>query len=526
LATKALLIAAACLGFGLAAPACAKDWGLVLGIDDYEFFEPYDPNKPVAGHTDLQGAAADATVIGNALRGVGVDLPDNRFLTDRKATLAAFEAGWKEVIAKAAPGDRFFVSFAGHGGQEEEIAEPFDEKDGLDETIMFADFNPDKPREGRLNDDQLHELLGSAPQLQIIWVMDSCHSGGLERAVTTGVTGLSRSGGKWKIPIDPLPGELPSGAGETGQPDLPHVTQILATATDDRLVNETTFEGQPHGALSWYFAKAIAGEADSNQDGNLTRLELASYIGDRVFTHMEQNQQPRFLPRGDTSVMLSLHAAPPPPPPVDLTHLPVKFEGAPPPGLSAEHCPGCRVVEQGQELTFRQQAGGWAVFSGQGDQTTVLTGDAVPQVIRRQFLLDLNEAKVTTLPPIELHPLQSAARQPIGTRIGFQAAPPTPDLVFLTLFNVASDGTVQYPLYPPGFSESKPAPQGISLQFDVAPPTGEDQLVVIWCKRPPLSLHALLAQANGHVVPTMHDVIATTADTQCQYGRIGLFTEG
>ncbi|MGV8953072.1 MAG: caspase family protein [Cypionkella sp.] len=497
-----------------------------MGIDDYEFFEPFDPNKPVAGHTDLQGAAADATVIGDALRSVGVDLPDNRFLTNRNATLAAFKAGWDEVIAKAAPGDRLFVSFAGHGGQEEEIAPPIDEKDGLDETIMFADFNPDHPREGRLNDDQLHELLASAPQLQIIWVMDSCHSGGLERSVNASATGLSRSGGKWKIPIDPLPGELPSGAGETGQPDLPNVTQILATATDDRLVNETTFEGQPHGALSWYFAKAILGEADSDQDGNLTRLELASYIGDRVFTHMEQNQQPRFLPRGDPSVMLSLHAAPPPPPVVDAGLLPVKFEGAPPPGLTEQNCPGCRVVDQGQELTFHQQADGWAVFSGQGDLTTVLQGDAVPQVIRRKFLLDLNEAKVPTLPTITLHPRQSAARQPIGARVGFDAPPPSAELAYLTLFNLASDGSVQYGLYPAGFSESKPATQGLSLVFDVAPPTGEDQLVVIWCKRPPLALHALLAQANGHTVPSMSDVIAATADTQCQFGRIGLFTEG
>lgn len=497
-----------------------------MGIDDYEFFQPFDANKPGAGHTDLQGAAADATVIGNALREVGVDLPDSRFLTNRKATLPAFDAAWREVIAQAAPGDRLFVSFAGHGGQEEETAAPLDEKDGLDETIMFADFNPDRPREGRLNDDQLHELLASAPQLQIIWVMDSCHSGGLERSVNASVTGLSRSGGRWKIPIDPLPQELPSGTGETGQPDLPNVTQILATATDDRLVNETTFEGQPHGALSWYFAKAILGEADTDQDGNLTRLELASFIGDRVFTHMEQNQQPRFLPRGDPSVMLSLRAAPPPAPQIDTSLLAVKFEGAPPPGLSAQNCPGCRVVDQGQELTFRQQADGWAVFSGQGDQVTILRGDATPQIVRRKFLLDLNAAKVANLPPIVLNPRQTAARQPIGARVGFDAPLPSPEMPYLTLFNLASDGSVQYPLYPSGFSESKPASDGLSLVFDVAPPTGEDQLVVIWCKRPPLSLHALLAQSNGHTVPPMSEIIATTADTQCQYGRIGLFTEG
>lgn len=526
MAIKPFLMAAACLGFGMTETACAKDWGIVMGIDDYEFFEPFDPDKPARGHTDLQGAAADATVIGSALRQVGVDLPDNRFLTNRGATLPAFEAAWRDVIAQAAPGDRLFVSFAGHGGQEEEAAAPLDEKDGLDETIMFADFNPESAREGRLNDDQLRELLLSAPHLQIIWVMDSCHSGGLERSVNASATGLSRSGGRWKIPIDPLPTELPSGEGETGQPDLPNVTQILATATDDRLVNETTFEGQPHGALSWYFAKAILGEADTDQDGNLTRLELASFIGDRVFTHMEQNQQPRFLPRGDPSVMLSLNGAPPLATQVDTSLLPVKFEGAPPPGLSAENCQGCRVVDQGQELTFRQESNGWAVFSGQGDQVTTLNGDATSQIVRRKFLLDLNMAKVPNLPPITLTPRQSAARQPIGARVGFDAPLPSPDMPFLTLFNLASDGSVQYPLYPPGMSETEPSTDGLSLTFDVAPPTGEDQLVVIWCKRPPLSLHALLARGNGRTVPPMSEILATTADTQCQYGRIGLFTEG
>jgi hypothetical protein len=373
----------------------------------------------------------------------------------------------------------------------------------------------------------LHELLGSVPQIQIVWVMDSCHSGGLERSITPGAGGLSRSGGIWDIPIDPIPNELPSGQGETGQPDLPNVTQILATATDDRLVQETTFDNQPHGALSWYFAKAIEGEADQNGDGNLTRLELASYIGDRVFTHMDQNQQPRFLPRGDTSVMVNLHGAPPPPPPpAPPQGLAIKIVGAPPPGLDKGVCPGCHVVAQGQELMFQQVATGWAVFNGHGDQITTITGDATAQIARMDFLLGLNDIKVSSLPPVVLNPIQSAARQPLGATVGFDFPQPSPDLAFLTLFNVASDGTVQYGLYPPGFSESKPAAQGLSLRFSVTPPTGEDQLVVIWCARPPLSLHALLAQANGHVVPNISDIVATTADTKCQYGRIGLFTEG
>jgi len=166
------------------------------------------------------------------------------------------------------------------------------------------------------------------------------------------------------------------------------------------------------------------------------------------------------------------------------------------------------------------------VYSGQGDRITTITTDATAQIARAQFLIDLNAAKVARFPPVEITPLQSAARQPLGSTVGFDFRPPQPDLAFVTLFNVASDGTVQYPLYPAGFSESRPVDQSLSLRFSVAPPTGEDQLVTIWCTRPPLGLHDLLVTHTGKTVPPMSEFLAATADTTCQYGRIGLFTEG
>jgi hypothetical protein len=517
------------LALCLAAPAVARDWGIVIGIDDYVHFETYDPDHPKSGFFDLQGAVNDASVVRDALRAEGVDLPETRVLLDQSATLAAFQAAWADVTSKAAPGDTIFVTYAGHGGQEREVSAPMDEADGMDETLMFADFDPENPRQGRLNDDQLHEMLGSVPQFQIIWVMDSCHSAGLERSITAGAGGRSRSGGVWDIPVDPLPTEAASGAGDSAAPVLSNVTQILATATEDLLVQETTFDGAPHGALSWFFAKAITGEADQNGDGAITRLELSSYVGDRVFTHMEQNQQPKFVPRGDTSVMLSLDrdvSIEPAPAAATASGLPVRLVGAPPPGIDPAHCPGCQIVDQGQALMFEAGPGGWTVYSGQGDRITTITTDATAQIARAQFLIDLNAAKVARFPPVEITPLQSAARQPLGSTVGFDFRPPQPDLAFVTLFNVASDGTVQYPLYPAGFSESRPVDQSLSLRFSVAPPTGEDQLVTIWCTRPPLGLHDLLVTHTGKTVPPMSEFLAATADTTCQYGRIGLFTEG
>ena len=523
---KSTLIAAllACA----ALPAAARDWAIVMGIDDYINFVPFDPQNPKSGLFDLAGAVNDATVIRDALRVSGVDLPDSRVLLNQDATLAAFQAAWADVTAQAAAGDTIFVTYAGHGGQEREASIPLDEADGRDETLMFADFDPQNARMGRLNDDQIYELLAASPQFQIIWVMDSCSSGGLERAINPAATGRSRSGGVWDIPIDPLPTEAPAGAGETGAAGLSHVTQILATATDDLLVTETAFDGEAHGALSWFFAKAIGGEADQNGDGAMTRLELSSFIGDRVFTHMEQNQQPKFVPRGDASVMLNLsrglviEAAPKAAP----TGLPIRLVGAPPPGLDIGNCPGCRVVTAGHAVMFQAVAAGWDVYSGQGDRITTITANAEAQIARAAFLIDLNGAKQPNLAPVVIGAMQSAARQTVGTNVGFEFRAPSRDLPFVTLFNVASDGSVQYPLYPPGFDPAVAVTDALTLQFAVTPPTGEDQLIAIWCARPPLGLQDLLVAGTGKTVPAMADILAATADTTCQYGRIGLFTEG
>ena len=512
----------------LAQGAAAKEWGLVVGIDDYRHFKPRGETR--AGQlTDLEGATNDASVIAASLRKVGVDLPDHRFLMDDRATLAAFRAGWDEITSKAAPGDTIIVTFAGHGGQEKEVREPFDEKaDGKDETLMFHDFNPEKANEGRINDDQLRELLKAASQFNVIWVMDSCHSAGLERSINPLVAGMSRNGGTWDIPLDEIPDELPSGEGDDDAAELAHVTQILATASEDRVVNETAFDNVKHGALSYFFAKAIGGEADTDKNGTITRAELAGYVEDRVFTHMDGKQQPTFLPRGDSTTAFSLlKDAPKPvkaPVPVKIEGMTVRLIGPPPPGFE-NGCPGCTFVQDAAKITFERVTHGWKVYNATGDEVTVITGKAEAQIKRAAFLQDLNAGKNPGMAPMKIEPLQSQARQPIGAQVGWKFSPPSRLLPYLTLFNIASDGSVQYGITPPGFREDEPTDRGLTLKFSVAPPPGVDQLIAVYCKRPPLHLQSLLKQVNGRTVPAYKDMLDTLGNNSCQFGRVGLFTE-
>lgn len=508
------------------AQARAEQFALVVGIDDYIHLKPPAQARadgdPIG---DLLGAENDAKEIAQALLSRSVDLPPSRILLSRDATLANFLAAWRQMVDQASAGDTLIVSFAGHGGQETEVAEPKDEADGRDETIMFADFNPESPREGRLNDDQLRNLLVEAAQFSILWVMDSCHSGGLERSIGEGSAGLSRNGGNWNISVEPLAQEIEASVGDNDA-NLAHVTQILATATDERVVTETVFQGRPHGALSYFFAQAVAGAADVNQDLFISRLELSNYLDTQIVAHMNQNQKPRILPRGDRSIALSLgeERAPEQQTPEVETLIRVHVQAAEHPFLFS---PNVILVEDAADLTLRKAAGGWDVFNHTGDRITLLPDgkvDGINKIIARAELMKAFPGLIRTDRPFgKILPGQPPVLQNIGDLVGFRFIPPSPKMRFLTIFNLAGDGTFQY-LHPGLSDQSMIAEQGLSISFKVTQPTGVDQLVGVYCTHEPTTFQNFLIQHDQGVPPAPAEFEAYFRKADCQLGRTGLYT--
>jgi len=87
----------------------------------------------------------------------------------RAKTLAAIRAAAKQLK----PGDLFFLSYSGHGGQVDDVSG--DERDKLDETWCLYD--------GQLIDDELYlELSRFARNVRVLVLSDSCHSGTVTRA--------------------------------------------------------------------------------------------------------------------------------------------------------------------------------------------------------------------------------------------------------------------------------------------------------------------------------------------------------
>lgn len=531
-----IILASFCIFIFSVGGAYGKQFGLVVGIDDYKHFLPRSETPP-GGHTDLQGAANDAKLIAKTLRANNVDLPDENILINADATTDNFLAAFDRLLNTATPGDTLIITFAGHGGQESEVAAPLDEKDKLDETLMFFEFDPKNPRKGRLNDDQIREKLISARKFNIILVMDSCHSGGLERSVNSRFVGASRNGGKWNISVDPLLDEIVPKSGDADKP-LAHVTQILATETDKLLVTETRIDGMPHGALSYFFAQGISGKADGDKNKFVSRRELSNYIETQVVAHMNQNQKPRFLPRGDDTVAFQLGSDEL----VNSQQVDVKIAAVNTVdneqsitvntlGIKHNFVFGSDVsfVSESADLTFERNSEGWAIYNHTGDRIYHLLkrdelGVGPQQIVARTKLLKaLHKMVRSDLPLGKVIARQSPKLQLVGSRVKFNFVAPSQRLTHLTAFNLAGSGEFQY-LYPQRGSSSEIGANGLLLEFEVAPPAGADQLIGLYCDAQPTKLQQFLLQHNGGSAPDPLKFANLMQQTDCQIGRIGLFT--
>src|SRR6202043_1324124 len=119
----------------------------------------------------------------------------------------------------------------------------------------------------RILDDEVQGLWNSVQgRNRIIFVADACHSGGMTRQIDARIAAelRYRTAGLYDVEND-LQTEIKI-LRSSNLLELPHVV-FLSGAQDGELVPELVIDGRPQGALSWSFADAIAGRADSNRDG-------------------------------------------------------------------------------------------------------------------------------------------------------------------------------------------------------------------------------------------------------------------
>ncbi|MHA1157298.1 MAG: caspase family protein [Alphaproteobacteria bacterium] len=514
---------AACLLAAGAAPAGAQDlYGLVIGIDDY-----------AEGLNDLEGAVNDADVISAALTEIGAQ--DLVVLRDAQATKSAIESAWYALVDRAGAGDTIVFTYAGHGSQEPEPEGRNGEDDGLNENFLLAGYaDSGLGTLERIVDDEVNTWLMAADQkgIQVIFVADSCHSGTMFRSA--GSPAVRYRTGRFSDPdldedLLTLP---PPAAALIEAADFSLVTFISATQ-DGMLTPELIIDGQPHGALSWAFAKAIRGAADGDRDGQLTQQELLSYLVPTVQAESENQQIPSVYPLSPDArpVMPSglyrpgaaadvAEAAPPHDP--DEVRLHVL-------GASATvNLPGIRVVDDEAEADLIWNHGTGTVDHRIGGRVAEAVGvDQIAAVLSKWAALAFIKGRASDDPVALSLPSGNQTYQ-IGDVIEFAmegARKP-----HLTLFNLPPNGRVEL-FIPSSTIEAQRDWRGRRLaeQFQVTrPPFGAEHMIAILTDQPALALHAALqsmptAETAGGLSAALRTVLR---DMPFQAGVTAIYTSG
>lgn len=270
---------------------------LILGINTYA--GRVGKREPGSGQItcrpirQLKGAVNDARAIETAVRPLAVT---TRVMLEREVTRTSFFVAWEELVKKAGAGDILLLTYAGHGGLEPERVHG-SETSGYDQTLIFGGFDclQRADRVERVVDDEIHQMLLAAEKkgVRVLFVADCCHSGTLTRSVDPrlGAELSYRAIDRYDVAA-----ELSGSANRSNSPP-PAPTELsnvvfFAASQDHELVPEIEIDGRPHGALSVAFARALSAQADSNSDGIITGLELATYVRRYIRAITDSGQHP------------------------------------------------------------------------------------------------------------------------------------------------------------------------------------------------------------------------------------------
>lgn len=497
---------------------------LVVGIDNYNSLRK------------LEGAANDARDISSSLRAIGAR--DVVVLLDAQASRAEIVKSFRELAARAkVDGGWLVFAYAGHGGQEPERIKS-DEADGRDEAFLLAGYaNSGTANAERIVDNDLYSLFAAVdPNVPILFIADSCHSGTMTRSVDARARPYStRSSPYGPILADSLP-PPPAESRSKSYAELPNVI-FVASATDSEATVELPIEGMPRGAVSWYMARAFEGRADANGNGVTTFGELRQYIGVTARNATENRQHPtvNFLPGRDADALpFASNKMTGGNEDTELARIGVWVSGGSTSLLN--EVPGAIAATSARTADLLwDKARGQVLNNALGDVLAEQPAGRSPQ----SFIAGVTD-KWRALRELKL----MSAAQPLAISIGPRgegalysggqvevavAQRSNPALKYLTLINLAGDGTVQW-LFPSSDvgTEAGPLPASARPGFatKVGPPYGADHVIAIATTNDPRDLRQQLRVLDGQLAATSAlTIIRTALNGQAHaIGVAGLYT--
>jgi hypothetical protein len=253
-----------------------KDWGLIIGIEDYDRLP------------SVEYARKDALIVRDYfIRLLGIPEENIILLLDTDATKARIEGYLKKYIPQnVGKNANLYVYFAGHGMPGTKKGEPylvpydadtrFIEQTGYKLISFYQDLN-------KLDLKRAYVFL------------DSCFSGMASRAAEMLVKGA--------------------------RPALLHVQRVRPPSNSVISLNATSvgqisnaYPEKEHGLFTYYLLRGLKGEADQDHDGWTSMKEMYGYVRNhvtRASRRMQAEQTPSIVPPSsqwkDIALSRSMH---------------------------------------------------------------------------------------------------------------------------------------------------------------------------------------------------------------------------
>ena len=222
-------------------------YALIIGIGAYQ-------DENIRG---LRYTEADARAFYDMLTDperAGFPPANVKLLLDEQATMFNVrDAMSRWLFSRAQPDSTVIVFFAGHGHAERDRTGT--EEDGFAKYLLPWDTKTENLMASAISNVDFKRLLSTIKARRLVTFLDACYSGGLANADARDVGVLDAS-------VQPL------GVGK-GR------LTIAAAQPNQRSYED---EALGHGIFTHHLIKALRGDADSDQDGCVTVMEVFKYL--------------------------------------------------------------------------------------------------------------------------------------------------------------------------------------------------------------------------------------------------------
>ncbi len=512
------------LGLTALAPtsANAEVRALLVGVSKF--------NSPVI--PDLEGPTYDLAAMEVLVRKEGAS--DVTVLRDAAVTRTTVETALHALGLRSKPGDWILLYYSGHGAQAE--AKVKGTRDGdQDQFLPLSGFDPDKQDAERfIVDKDFYDWLARyvAPEVQILMVADTCHSGTLHRSIdprsyrftprlalraaASSLELVPRPGPKFPAVLEYQTGDRTHPAGSLEREDLPNLIYIAA-AQDEELAQETPMpneEGPSRGLLTYAFEEGLSTHgpdgktllADLDANGFVTAAEIAVYVDSQVRALTGQRQTPKTsYVTGKEATRLFATASVPQTPPAKAPLPAIFAHDRRARTLLTSPAANWKIASAAQDADFV-----WDYLSGvlvrrSGDvvASQVTTAAQLVGVIDKWNAIEamrptINESRAK----LSVSPQRDGARYAGGAtlKVALRSSGGLQVGAYATVFNVAADGTIQR-LFPVDVSDGvgQLDPGGVLslIEAQVIEPFGVDHVVAVVSQADQTEFRAFLKTLDG-----------------------------